>query len=68
MHEAIYQFIHAHYTEILAVFPMALLMIGLLIAVGIDQYIQKQKKRIMLMICALVFSLIAQNFLDNWLT
>ena len=68
MHEAIYQFIHAHYTEILAVFPMVLLLIGLFIAVGIDQYIQKQKKRIMLIICALVFSLIAQNFLDNWLT
>ena len=68
MHEAIYQFIHAHYTEILAVFPMVLLLIGLFIAVGIDQYIQKQKKRIMLIICALVFSLIAQNFLDNRLT
>lgn len=57
-----------HYTEILAVFPMTLLLIGLLIAVGIDQYILKRKKRIMLIICALVFSLIAQNFLDNWLT
>ena len=68
MHEALYQFIHAHYTEILAVFPMALLLIGLFIAVGIDQYILKQKKRIMLIICALVFSLVAQNFLDNLLT
>ena len=68
MHETIYQFIHAHYTEILAVFPMVLLLNGLWIAVGIDQYIQKQIKRIMLIICALVFSLIAQNFLDNWLT
>ena len=67
MHEAIYLFIHAHYTEILAVFPMVLLLAGLFIAVGIDQYIQKQKKRIMLVSCALVFSLIAQNFLDNWL-
>ena len=44
---------------------MALLLAGLFIAVGIDQYIQKQKKRILLIICALVFSLIAQNFLDN---
>ena len=43
MHEAIYQFIRAHYTEILAVFPMVLLLTGLFIAVGIDQYIQKQK-------------------------
>ena len=65
MHEAIYQFIHAHYTEILAAFPMVLLLAGLSIATGIDQYIQKQKKRIMLIICALVFSLIAQNLLDN---
>ena len=37
MHEAIYQFIHAHYAEILAVFPTVLLLIGLFIAVGIDQ-------------------------------
>ncbi len=43
MHEAIYQFIHVHYTEILAVFPMVMLLIGLWIAVGIDQYILKQK-------------------------
>ncbi|MCR4885643.1 MAG: hypothetical protein K5919_01860, partial [Clostridiales bacterium] len=68
MHEALYQFIHAHYTEILAVFPTALLLIGLVIAVGIDQYILRQKKRIMLIICALVFSLIVQNYLDNLLT
>ncbi len=65
MHEAIYQLIQAHYTEILAVFPMVLLLAGLFIAVGIDQYIQKQKRWILLIICALVFSLIAQNFLDN---
>ncbi|MBR2259431.1 MAG: histidine kinase [Blautia sp.] len=68
MHEALYQFIHVHYTEILAVLPMMLLLIGMFIAVGSDQYIQNQKKRIMLIICALVFSLIAQNFLDNLLT
>ena len=68
MHEALYQFIHAHYTEILAVFPIVLLLVGLFIAVGIDRYIQKQQKRIMLIICALVFSLIVQNFLDYQLT
>ena len=52
MREAVYQFIHAHYMEVLAVLPMAFLLIGLLIAVGIDSYIQKQQKRIMLSICA----------------
>ena len=38
MHEALYRFIHAHYTEILAIFPVILLLIGLSIATGIDQY------------------------------
>ncbi|MCR5138472.1 MAG: histidine kinase [Oscillospiraceae bacterium] len=68
MHEALYQFIRAHYMEILAILPMMLLLTGLVIAVGIDPYIQKRQKRIMLMICALVFSLIAQNELDHLLT
>ena len=68
MKEVLYQFIHTHYTEVLAVEPMVLLLIGLFIAVEIDSYIQNEKKRIMLVICALVFSLIAQNYLDNLLT
>ena len=66
--EALYRFIHGHYAEILAVGPTTLLLIGLLIAVGIDSYIQKRHKRVMVIICALVFSLIAQNFLDHLLT
>lgn len=37
MHETLYRFIHAHYTEILAIFPVVLLLIGLSIATGIDQ-------------------------------
>ncbi len=68
MKEALYQFIHGHYTEMLAVLPMALLLVGLLIAVGIDAYLQKRKKQIMLMICVLVFSLIMQNLVDHLLT
>ena len=68
MHEALYRFIHVHYMEILAAFPVVLLLIGLSIAIRIDQYILRQKRRIMLIICVLVFSLIAQNFLDNLLT
>ncbi len=68
MKEALYQFIHGHYTEMLAVLPMALLLVGLLIAVGIDAYLQKRKKQIMLMICVLVFSLNMQNLVDHLLT
>jgi len=68
MREVIYRFLHPHYLEVLAVLPPTLLMAGLFIAVGIDSYIQKRQKRIMLIICALVFSLIAQNLLDHLLT
>ena len=68
MREALYQFIQAYYTGALSILPSTLLLIGLLIAVGIDSYIQKRQKRIMLIICALVFSLIAQNSLDDLLT
>ena len=45
MHEVLYQFIHAYYTEILAVLPVTLLLTGVFIAVGIDQYIQNQKEK-----------------------
>ncbi len=68
MHEALYRFIHARYTEILAVLPVTLLLIGLFIAVGSDAYLQKRHKRTMLLICTLVFSLIAQNLMDHLLT
>ena len=68
MHEALYRFIHARYTEILAALPVTLLLIGLFIAVGSDAYLQKRHKRTMLLICTLVFSLIAQNLMDHLLT
>lgn len=48
MKEAIHHFIRGHYTEVLAVLPMLLLLVGLLIAVGIDAYLQKRQKQIML--------------------
>jgi hypothetical protein len=35
MREALFQFIHAHYIEVLAVLPMTFLLIVYLIAVGI---------------------------------
>ena len=68
MHEAMYRFIHAHYTELLAVLPVLLLLIGLYLAVRIDPYIQKRQRRNLLIICALVLSLIAENELDYLLT
>ena len=52
MREALYWFIHAHYTDVLSILPSTLLLVGLLIAVGIDSYIQKWQKQIMLIICA----------------
>ena len=61
MRAALYQFIQAHYTFVLSILPTTLL----LISVGIDSYIQKRQKRIMLIICALVFNLIVQDYLDN---
>ena len=68
MKEAVFQFLHIHYTEVLSAGPMLLLLVGLLIALGIDDYIQKQQKKTMLIVCALVFSLIGQNYLDHLLT
>ena len=67
MREALSHFIQAYYMDVLSILPSTLLLIGLLIAVGIDSYIQKWQKQIMLTICALVFSLIVQNIMDNWL-
>ena len=55
MHEVLYRLIRAHYTEVLATLPMVLLLTGLLIAVGIDPYIQKRQKRIMLIIALVVY-------------
>ncbi|MBE6129924.1 MAG: hypothetical protein E7185_11720 [Erysipelotrichaceae bacterium] len=68
MSEILYRFIRMHYTEILAVLPMMILLTGLFIAVGIDPYIQKRHRRIMLVDCILILSLIIQNFLDYLLT
>ena len=68
MNEILYRFIPTHYTEILAVLPMMMLLTGLFIAVGIDPYIQKKQRRIMLIVCVLILSLIVQNYLDYYLT
>ena len=44
MREVIYRFVQSYYTEILAVLPVTLLMIGLLIAVMFDSYTQKWQR------------------------
>ena len=68
MREVLYQLISSHYTELLALWPMALLVIGLYIAVFIDPYIEKRERRIMLTVCTLVFSLVVENYLDYLLS
>ena len=65
---AVYTFVQTHYVEILSVAPSILLLIGVASAIGVDPYLRKRQKQAMLLICVLVFSLIAQNFLDNLLT
>jgi len=57
-----------HYIEIISLFPAVIMMIGMLISVSIDPYIQKQNRRLMYIIGAVVISLIAQNYLDSLLT
>lgn len=57
-----------HYVEILSVVPCTLLLAGVTFAVVVDPYLRRQQKRAMLDICALVFTLIAQNLLDYLLT
>ena len=55
------------YVELLAVGPLLALLAALAFTVWIDPYIRRQDRRHMLVICALVLSLVAQNYLDNWL-
>ena len=46
-------------------FPLLLLLFGLGFTVTIDPYIQREHRRIMLVIVVLCLSLIAQNLWDN---
>lgn len=66
--QAIYAFVQTHYVEILSVAPCTLLLAGVTFAVAVDPYLRRQQKRVMLEICVLVFTLIAQNLLDYLLT
>jgi len=66
--EEIYTFVQTHYVVIVSVLPVTLLLAGLIFSVGFDRYLQAGHRRIMMLICVLVFSLIAQNYLDYLLT
>ena len=51
-----------------AIIPTAVLLIALLLAVWLDDYLGGDRKRVMVIIIALVFSLLLQNYLDNKLS
>ncbi len=57
-----------HFMVQLSVIPTAVLLIALLLAVWLDAYLTRERKRAMVVIVALVFSLILQNYLDNRLS
>ena len=61
-------FVHSHYVEILAALPALLLLAGVFVMAAIDPYIQKRHRRTLLILSALVFSLIAQNFAEYLLS
>lgn len=56
------------YLDLLAMLPVLVLLLILVFAVHVDQYLDKRQKKVMDIICALVFTLILQNYADNWLS
>lgn len=52
----------------LAVIPTVVLLLALLLAVRLDAYLSRERRRTMFIIIVLVFSLILQNILDNRLS
>ena len=66
--ELLDRFINAHYTDLMIVLPAVLMLAGLLFTVAADPYITRRRKRTMVLICVLVLSLIAQNYLENLLS
>ena len=48
-------------SEYIILIPLLLQIVGLGIAVGVDPYIEKHHKKIMLLIVVLVLSLVVQN-------
>ena len=57
-------FIHANYVETLGIFPAMILLALLAFIIHIDRYIRPELKRTMRFIIAVVFSLVAQNYLE----
>lgn len=53
------------YMSQLSILPVAALLLALLLAVWLDAYLTRQRKRTMIVIIALVFSMILQNYLDK---
>ena len=53
--------------ELSTVLPSLVLAVVLLLAVHLDQYLEKKQKKIMYLIAILVFTLILQNTLDTWM-
>ena len=58
-------FIEVNYVETLALIPVLTLLGLLAVIVGLDAYIRPEHKRTMRIIIAVVFSLVAQNFIEN---
>ena len=65
--DALSDFIQTWYLELMCLLPAVFMLAGLTWVVIMDSYIQKNRKRTMLILCALVFSLIAQNYAENLL-
>ena len=57
-----------HVIANLSVIPIAVLLLALLLTVWLDAYLSAERKRVMVIIVALVFSLILQNYMDNRLS
>lgn len=60
--ESVARFMQANYMDILAVLPVVVMLAGLLFTICIDPYIDKQRNSAMLILIALVFSLILQDY------
>ena len=57
-----------HVIANLSAIPIAVLLLALLLTVWLDAYLSAERKRVMVIIVALVFSLILQNYMDNRLS
>ena len=57
-----------HVIAHLSAIPIAVLLLALLLTVWLDAYLSAERKRVMVIIVALVFSLILQNYMDNRLS